>query len=191
MKRLYLRGLNTTYTGNVSARASDESKFWITPSSRDKFNLRPEDLSYIDISSGERLFGEKESSEYKLHLMIYRKRSDVKAVIHAHPPYTNILARKISRSSSIRESFNEFYQSLYEALTYIGKYDLVGDYKPGSWELAEEVSERFYKDRDISVVLMLNHGIVAVGRDLSEALNKVEVFEDLAKMYILEILWAK
>ncbi len=191
MKRLYLRGLNTTYTGNVSARASDESKFWITPTSRDKYNLRPEDLSYIDITSGERIFGEKESSEYRLHLMIYRKRNDVKAVIHAHPPHTYALTRGISRSSFIKDRFNEFYQSSYEALNYLGKYDLVGNYDPGSWELAEKVSEKFYRDKEISVVLMLNHGIVAIGRNLSEALNRVEVFEDLAKTYILENLWIK
>ena len=190
VKRLYRRGLNTTFSGNVSARASDERRFWITPTNRDKYRLRPEDLSLVDIETGERVFGEKQSSEYKLHLMIYRKRSDVKAVIHAHATHANILARWL-RIDASRALFNRFFEDFYEAKSYIDKYDIVDRFDPGSWELAEAVSEAFSRDPGVTIVLMLDHGLVSIGSSLVEALNRVEVFEDLSKIFLYELLLMK
>lgn len=77
-------GLVTACDGNISFRRSDGA-IVITPSGVPKGELKPKHLLVVDLD-GHVLEGTgKASSESALHLEIYRKRDDVKAIIHAHP----------------------------------------------------------------------------------------------------------
>ena len=77
-------GLVTACDGNISFRRSDGA-IVITPSGVPKGELKPKHLLVVDLD-GHVLEGTgKASSESALHLEIYRKRDDIKAIIHAHP----------------------------------------------------------------------------------------------------------
>lgn len=86
-RRLYGRGLIAGGDGNVSARLADELVL-ITPAGRCKGELAPDDLVVVDLQG--RLLraapGRRPSSEQLLHLHAYRRRPDVAAIVHAHPP---------------------------------------------------------------------------------------------------------
>ena len=84
MDRIYRFGLTTTSGGNLSILEED-GDLWITPSAVDKGCLQPRDIMCLT-AGGEVLGPHQPSSEYPFHQMIYRKRPDVRAVVHAHSP---------------------------------------------------------------------------------------------------------
>ncbi len=83
---IYERDYNVTIDGNISVRLTDDT-FLLTPTGRHKGFLQPEDLAVVD-AEGNLLRGAgRPSAEYRLHTFIYRRRADVRAVIHVHSPY--------------------------------------------------------------------------------------------------------
>ena len=82
---LYERGYVVSNDGNVSAR-TPRGTVLITPSGVGKGRMTPDMLVETDLE-GNILSGDRNpSSESKMHWMLYRERSDVNAVVHAHPP---------------------------------------------------------------------------------------------------------
>src|SRR5690348_10675736 len=84
-RRLYERGLIAGPDGNVSVRLDDD-RILATPSGMSKIDVNEDDLVVVN-GIGEVLEGKRPaSSELRMHLRIYQQRSDVRAVVHAHPP---------------------------------------------------------------------------------------------------------
>ncbi len=172
-KLLYLRGQTTLLSGNISAKS--EQYIVITPSSMPKPLLKPSDLVYIDLE-GRVVKGNKApSSEWRMHVAIYRRRPDVAAVVHTHAVAPTVLAERIDSGL------------LAESESYLGGGIAVVPYiKPGTWELAEAVAEALGKS---NVAILSRHGVVAVGSSLAEAVNRAEVVNDLAWATLIK-LWA-
>ena len=84
MNRIYSYGMTTTSGGNLSI-LDEEGVMWISPSSIDKGSLRREDIMRV-LPDGTIEGIHTPSVEYPFHRDIYRKRPDLKAVLHAHPP---------------------------------------------------------------------------------------------------------
>ena len=84
MRRLYKYGLTTTSGGNISLRISDDI-IVITPSATDKGRMRWREVGIMNIS-GENLTPDlKPSIESDMHLSIYKRKNEIKAIVHAHP----------------------------------------------------------------------------------------------------------
>ncbi|MFO7294947.1 MAG: class II aldolase/adducin family protein, partial [Clostridia bacterium] len=84
MERIYRYGMTTTSGGNISI-LDDNGDIWITPSGIDKGSLHRNDI--IRVKPDGTIDGiHKPSVELPFHEMIYQKRPDIKAIIHAHPP---------------------------------------------------------------------------------------------------------
>jgi len=172
------KGLNYGRSGNVSVRVS-EREVLITPSGVLKSAMSPEDILLVTLD-GEVIEGKhRPTVEMPLHLAIHRGYEHVKAVIHAHPVYTSILA-------VVREPLPPIIE---EMVIYTGGEVRVADYAPfGTEELAENAVKAL-KDR--SAVILANHGIVTIGKDLDEALEVLSVVERMAQIYIYSKLLSK
>ncbi len=84
-KKLDDRRLIAAADGNVSCRLGSD-RLLITPSGRAKGELDPADLLVVNFA-GETISGDgRPSSEIRMHLVVYRNRTDVGALVHAHPP---------------------------------------------------------------------------------------------------------
>ena len=83
MARIYGHSMTTTSGGNVSVRDED-GDVWITPARVDKGDLRRQDIVRIR-PDGTRDGPHPPSSESPFHLSVYAARSDVRAIVHAHP----------------------------------------------------------------------------------------------------------
>ena len=71
--------------GNISVRL-DSRRVLTSPTGMSKGMMVPDDLVITDLQ-GRKLAGRREaSSELAMHLLIYNRRPDVHAVVHAHPP---------------------------------------------------------------------------------------------------------
>ncbi|MGC8569715.1 MAG: class II aldolase/adducin family protein [Caldivirga sp.] len=166
----YNKGLNTLMGGNASIRINDE--VLITPSNVPKTELASSDIVKLSMNGSIIEGTRKPSSEWRMHLSIYRV-SDYTAVIHAHAP--SIITLYLAGLSLNLDTVSE-------AKSYIRKVSDVKFIKPGTQELADEVSLRIKEGADL--IVLRNHGVVSVGYSLPEALNKIEVAEDTAKILL-------
>ncbi|MDQ3998501.1 MAG: class II aldolase/adducin family protein [Gemmatimonadota bacterium] len=63
----------------------------VTPAGAAKADIRPSDVVVVD-EDGRRRGAGRPSTELAMHLRIYRRRADIHAVVHAHPPVATGLA---------------------------------------------------------------------------------------------------
>lgn len=177
-KRLYNQGLSPATSGNISC-ISDDNNILITASGSAAGDLTFDDVVKINFQ-GEILEGNKKaSSEKTMHIKIYEKRSDIKAIIHSHSP--EITAFAVSGSEINEVIMPEF--AFYFGSIPISKY-----YLPSTIELAEDVADLF---KNKNAVLMKNHGIVVGGCDLKEAFYSLESIQAYCKTYLCAKLLGK
>lgn len=178
----YQSGLMISNDGNISARMTDGSLL-ITPSGVCKGRIGPEDLLVIDPMG--RLVKPaadpslKPTSEQPMHLEVYRQRPDVRAVIHTHLVFANAL---VISQGSIRMDV------IPEAAVAFGSIPVTSYSLPSSPQNAEAIRGLIGSH---NVLLIRNHGSLAVGRDLDEALIHTERLEHIAKTLIYAGLLGK
>ncbi|MFW9826964.1 MAG: NAD(P)-dependent oxidoreductase [Candidatus Thorarchaeota archaeon] len=161
--------------GNVSIRVKDcEDQFvLITPSNVPYDEMEPDDILTIDME-GKVIKGKRNPSvEKKMHLIIYKERKDVNAIIHAHSIYSTVLS---TLGLSIPAIFEEF-------VPYIGGEVQCANYgEAGTEELAEGVLNAL---EERNAVLLANHGNLCCGSHLNGAYTVLEYLERGAKIYFL------
>ena len=171
-RRMHERGLVAAWDGNISARLPD-GRFLCTPTMISKGLLRPDQLCVVD-GSGKQLAGENpRTSEILLHLVIYRERPDVHAVVHAHPPHACAFAMT---DTPIPNGI------LAEVEVFLGVVPTVGYTLPGTSAFAESVVPHL--DRT-NTLLLANHGSVAFGPTLDLAYGQTEILDAYCRILIL------
>ena len=128
------------------------------------------DLVVLDLA-GKVVEGERApTSEKALHLACYRAHSDVGAVIHSHAEYSTMFAITHQPIPCVIEEFD----------IYVGGEVPIADYKlTGSDELGDEVA-RHLENR--GAVLMANHGLLTVGRNIADAMKVASLVERTARI---------
>jgi len=90
-RRIYAKGFAAANDGNITYRIGD-NEVLCTPTMVNKGFLKPEDICTVDME-GKQLSGfRKRTSEVLLHLTIMKERSDIKSVVHCHPPHATAFA---------------------------------------------------------------------------------------------------
>jgi L-fuculose-phosphate aldolase len=167
MCRLYKCGLTTTSGGNFSVRCGD--KVLITPSATDKARMKADQIGMLDMDCNIAGKNFKPTIESRMHIEIYKRRPDVQAVVHAHPVYGSAFA------ASKRRISNKY---LAEALVVLGEIAYAPYACMGSNELAQVVGDAA---ENADCIVMQNHGIIALGNNLLQAFDRLEVLENAAK----------
>lgn len=179
-RKMVEKGLVVGTAGNISLRLEDPAGLIaITPSGRYYELLKEEDIVIVDFK-GEAVDGELlPSIETMLHIMIYKARPKINAIIHTHSVFASILA----------VAGLEIPPILDEQVISVGGEIKVAPYAPpGSQELARNVVATL---GNRNAVLLANHGVVALGRDLREAFTIAEIVEKTAKVYFGTLLLGK
>jgi L-fuculose-phosphate aldolase len=176
-RRLYAREFVAAHEGNLSIRLSDGNVL-CTPTMHCKGFLQPDQLCIIDID-GQQIDDDKSvtkpTSEMRLHLEIYRQRSDVNAVVHSHPNHATAFA-------VAQRPFPPCY--LAEPDLFLGEIALAAFETPGTEAFAKSITPYVKKT---NAVLLANHGLVTYGADLEKALWMTEVLESACKTLILSM----
>jgi L-fuculose-phosphate aldolase len=170
-RRLHEKGLITAAEGNVSVRTG--TGLLVTAAGVSKGFLTPELVLETDPEGGAHPGGPRVSSEIAMHVAIYRRRPDVQAIVHAHPPAATAFAVAHMPLDQ---------PLLAECVLLLGRVPLVPYAPPSTGDLAERVGAAFF---EASAVLLANHGAVAVGETLSRAHQRMETLEHLARVTLL------
>jgi L-fuculose-phosphate aldolase len=168
----YERHLMTSNDGNLSARLGDD-RMLITASGIAKGRMSAADLILTDLRGKvlQATPGLRPSSELPMHLEVYRQRSDVRAVIHAHPVFaTALTVAGLAFPDDI----------LPEVALTLGEVPVTEYASPSSDEDAEAIHVLI---RDHSAILLRQHGALTVGQDLEQALLHLERVEHVAEVF--------
>lgn len=173
-RRLSDQGLTQGTAGNVSVRV--EAGVLVTPSGIPSDRLQPDMLTVIpDHGDPDITTGHKPTSEWRFHQAVLAARSEMVAVVHAHPPFATAVA--IQRRT---------IPACHYMVAAFGGNDVpLVDYALfGSADLAEGTA-RAMQAR--TACLLANHGAVTSGETLQKALWRMEELETLARMFLLAV----
>jgi len=169
--KLLSEGLTNGTAGNVSIFNREKGLVAISPTGVNYSELTPEMISIVDLD-GKLIEGLKPSSELEMHMILYRNREDVNAVIHTHPVYTTVLA-------CLRQDLPAIDYMI--AVTGATKVRCAEYASYGTKELAENA----YKAMGSSLaVILANHGLTTAGKDIANALNITVQVEYISNLYI-------
>jgi L-fuculose-phosphate aldolase len=170
-KMLHSQGFVAATDGNLSLRLDDE-RVLVTPTCFSKGMMQAEDMVVVDLE-GKKLCGQyMPSSEIAMHLTIYRMRSDVGAVVHAHPCTATAFA---SAGIALDEPLCS------EIVITLGEVPLAPYATTGTMELSNSLRP-FIPYHD--AILMANHGVVTYGETLCRAYMRMEAVEHFAKVVL-------
>jgi L-fuculose-phosphate aldolase len=168
---LYSRGYLCAGDGNVSIRL--DRGYLTTPSGRNKGLIQEHDLVHVDLNGNSVQKGQKPSSEFKMHLEVYRNREDVNAVVHCHPTYASVFA---CTDMQLDEAL------LTESAVLMGAVPKSRAALPSTEDVPQSISP-FIKETD--TILLGHHGALCFGANLEEAFNRMETLEHVAKVHYL------
>lgn len=172
---LHDSGMVANHDGNVSARSREGDRFFATPTATSKRLVKSEDIIVVDLA-GKVLSGRKKLfGEWHLHAAAYSARSDVHAVIHAHPPAATAVGLARLQLG---------IPPLPEMVVSLGANVPTLDYALPKSASQDAALKRVLDDGDADVVLLAGNGVVAVGIDLEQAFLRLELVEHWAKMVV-------
>ena len=177
--RILTERLATGAGGNVSARQDDI--MLISPSGYSLQDARPEQYVAVDVPTGEIAFqnGLRPSSEVLMHLACYRRRPDIRAIIHTHPQFTIALT---SADCDLKPMFAD-------AVIYLGKRIRHIDYVTVTTpELAEAVESAL---DGATCLILRNHGAITFGENLKQAFWRACTVEESARIQLFASLVGK
>lgn len=163
-------GLSVGKSGNLSARCDD--RILITPSAVAYTDLTADKIVAMDLD-GNAEAGQDypPSSEWRFHCDLYRRRPDVQAIAHAHPPASTALA-------CTGRAIPAFH---YMVAVAGGDEIPIADYALfGSPELSDNIQAAIGK---LNACPLANHGLIAVGQTPGQAFNLAVEVEQLAQQY--------
>ncbi|HYW32243.1 MAG TPA: class II aldolase/adducin family protein [Gemmatimonas sp.] len=185
-RRLHARGLLAGAEGNISVRLPDGSLL-VTPSGVDKAEITASDILHLhsdgtayhagtlagESSVNRRDIARRPSSELGMHRACYDARTDVFAVVHAHPPAATGLGTAGQTLPA---------DVLPELPVIVGPVAMVPYGRPGTPALGEAMAP-FLRGHD--AFLLANHGVTTVGGTLKEALLRLETVEQAARILVV------
>ncbi len=176
MRRFDLLGLNRGSTGNLSLRLAHSARegMLITPTGMGADELTPLDLVWRGFD-GSLLGLWQPSSEWHFHQAIYRARPDLNAVVHLHSVHATALA-----------CLNRGLPAFHYMVAVAGGDDVpCTAYHPFGTEALSKAVAAAMAERN--ACLMANHGLVAAGATLAQAVKVALEIESLCQTYLLAL----
>ncbi|MCG3179944.1 MAG: L-fuculose phosphate aldolase [Phycisphaerae bacterium] len=172
-RRMYERGFVAANDGNISVRIGP-NRFLCTPTGVSKGTLVPGDIGVVDIEGNQIAGSKPRTSEIRMHLAIYKERTDINAVCHAHPPHATAFAvAGVDIPNCI----------LPEVEVFIGQVPIARYETPGTWDFAETILP--YVRNKANTILLANHGAVSCDRTLEQAYFHLETVDMYCQILLL------
>ncbi len=173
--RIWLRGYCAGNEGNHSVRIGPD-RVLCTPTGVTKGFLKPEMICLVDMKGNhlDKNNKYKPTSEVLIHLEIYKKRDDIKSVVHSHPPHASAFALV---GMPIPEGIHP------EAEVWLGRIPFADFAMPSKMALADSIVPLIKSDTNS--VIMGNHGVVCFSNSIEDAYYKLEILDSYCKVLLL------
>jgi len=170
-EKMLATGLVAGPGGNISARLGDV--VYVSPSGYALDEIGGNWVK-VDVRTAKPFPGQiRPTSETLMHVYCYQKRDDIKAIVHTHSPYASGMC-----SAGVGPGIKPMFA---EIVCDIGEIGFLNFIVPTTEDLARKVAEQAEKR---NVILLENHGVIAVGANLKQAFYRVHIMEEAAKSII-------
>lgn len=171
-KKLITSHLTTGSGGNLSIVDRNKGLVAVSPSGIEYLDMQPDDVVVIDLHGRVKEGSCTPSSELSAHLGLYRKRDDIGAVLHTHSVYATTIA-----------CLHWELPAVHYLVGFAGTKVPLAPYATyGSEELADNICTTIGQS---NAVLLANHGLITVAKDLHTAFVIAEEIELVARIYCL------
>lgn len=167
---LHRRNMLAAADGNVSYRVSDDL-ILITPSGVPKAFIQVDDIAAVDIDNN--ILSGRPSGERLMHLEVYKKCPEAKAVVHAHPPTA------VAWTVAFPEDQEIPSESLSEVILAAGRIPIVPYARPGTLDMGLNLHPFI---PDYRAMVLSRHGALCWGESLQEAYCGMERLEHSAEI---------
>lgn len=164
-KRLYTSRLAVARSGNLSARL-DENNILVTATGAPLGFLHDDFILKVDFTDKEDIKRKRVTSEFPLHSLIY-KNFPHKIVLHCHPPLIN----------AYFAAYSDIKALTFETKFYLGSVPVIAQETPTVTD-PQPVIEALKQG---NLVVLKNHGAVAVGDTFKDALALIETLEEAVR----------
>ncbi|MEX2672152.1 MAG: class II aldolase/adducin family protein [Phycisphaeraceae bacterium] len=173
--KIWQRGFCAGNEGNHSVRIG-EDRVLCTPTGYSKGSLTPDMVCLVDMDGKQIDTANKykRTSEVLVHLAIYKKRPDVRAVIHSHPPHATAFA---IAGIPLPEGIHP------EAEVFLGRVPTAPYATPSKQDLPDSIIPLI--DEHTNSVLMGNHGVVCFSKSLEDTYYKLEILDAYSRILML------
>lgn len=169
-KLMMTRGLTKGTGGNISIFDKESGLMIISASGIDYDVMTAEDVVVTDLEGNLVDGNKKPSSEFPMHAIFYKKRSDINAIVHTHSPFATTIA-------SLRWDL----PAISYLVAFSGKDVRCAEYASfGTQELAEHAFDAM---EDRQAVLLANHGLLAGAVNIATAFTVAEEIEFCCEIY--------
>jgi L-fuculose-phosphate aldolase len=166
-RRMDDKNLVNAFEGNISIKKNE--LIYITPTSKNKGILTEGMIAVVD-SQGNQIHGNcKPTSELSMHMAAYRIRENIGGVVHCHPTF--LTAHAICGIPVETRAYPEMIANFL-------RFEVAPYGRPGTEDILNNAIPFLKRD---DVVLLGNHGVLAVGKTATEAMNKIEAAEAITK----------
>jgi L-fuculose-phosphate aldolase len=169
-QRCYETEFLSSFDGNLSVRLHG-NRYLISAAGKNKGRLQPEDVVLVNGIGTPIRMGLRPSTEVFLHTLVYERRSDAGAIIHAHPVYSVLLSFATSLSQPFIDDSIFFPRPVV-----IAPYAI-----PTTQSLPQSIRQVI---DDFDIIVLSRHGSLTIGRNLDEAFEKLVYLERQAKLKV-------
>ena len=171
-RKMLTSSLTTGSGGNISIFNREQGLIAISPSGLDYFETKIEDVLIIDIEGNVVEGYLQPSSETSMHLLFYKNRGDANAIVHTHSKYATAVA-----------CMGWDLEPVHYLIGLAGKRIKCAKYATyGTLELAKNA---LHAIEGRNAVLLGNHGLIALGADISKAFSIAEHLEFVSEIYCI------
>jgi ribulose-5-phosphate 4-epimerase/fuculose-1-phosphate aldolase len=171
-RRAYARPLVGGTGGNFSARLAGQ-RMLVTATGLSLGDTDVGNLVTVDLTTNnwQARDGLRPSKEYLYHADLLRMRADVNAIVHVHPPYATAYAVRCQDIPMLTDA--AFKQPPIPRVPFAPS---------GSEALRQGVAQAVERNPGCKVLLLEQHGLVALGPDVIAAYNLADLTEELARI---------
>jgi len=176
----YARGWVPATSGNFSVRDGSGGRMLISPSGLDKGVMTPGHLLETDMDGRVVNGNRKPSAETALHLVIYRQRPEMGAILHVHSIWNTLLSAHFARDGFVPLEGYELLKGLGGVTTHEhrARVPIVANSQDYA-DLAARLDQALEEFGDAHGVLLSAHGLYTWGKSVAEARRHLEALEFL------------
>ena len=181
---LQRKGLVTYTWGNVSGIDRDKGLVVIKPSGVGYENMMPDDMTVVDLETGEIVEGQyRPSSDTPTHLLLYREFKDIGGIVHTHSRWATSFAQAGRGIPPYGTTHADYFYGEIPCTRKMYPSEIKGEYERETGAVIVET----FRNRNIDpvscpAVLVHSHGPFTWGKDPAEAVYHAVVLEECAFM---------
>lgn len=182
---LVSKGLVIYTWGNVSGIDREKGLVVIKPSGVDYDMLRPEDMSVVDLATGERIEGLKPSSDTPTHLELYRRFHELGGITHTHSAKAVAFAQAGLDIPALGTTHADYFYGDVPCTRALSEQEVMEAYELNTGKvIAETVISLNYEPLSRPGIVVKNHGPFTWGETPAKSVYNAVVLEEVAGMAI-------